>query len=249
MGAGCQYDTIKNVKPIKGGDAVNLEHKEGEVWLIDFWATWCPPCQAPMAHNEEMLKKRGAEWGENVKIVCISIDQTADKVVSHVKAKDWERPIHYHRAESDCSQQYSVSGVPNVMLIDTKGKIVFKGHPANRPNLEEDFDKLLKGEKIYGTGCEFESEEAEKSAAGGAKTEEGEAAEEKTEGSNVNPEDALAVIDTFHKETGPALQAKLKESAKGMPRAFCVMTYEEEYDINTDKSKVEWNNYRVLVGP
>ena len=34
------------------------------------------------------------------------------------------------------------------MLIDQKGKIVFKGHPANRQNLEQDFDYLLAGKEI-----------------------------------------------------------------------------------------------------
>lgn len=33
-----------------------------------------------------------------------------------------------------------------------------------------------------------------------------------------------------------------------MPRAFCVMVYEENYDANTKTSKVDWKNYRVLVG-
>merc|ERR1719450_742637 len=146
LGAGCQYDPIKNIVPIEVGEPLTLEHKAGEVWLIDFWATWCPPCQAPMQHNEDMLVKRGADWGDKVKIIAISIDQTADAVVKHVDAKDWKRPIHYHRAKSDCSEQYNVRGVPNVMLVDTTGKIVFKGHPANRKDLEADFDTLLKGE-------------------------------------------------------------------------------------------------------
>jgi len=59
---------------------------------------------------------------------------------------------HYHRHESDCSKVYGVQGVPHVMLIDAEGKIAFKGHPANRPNLEEDLDKLAKGEKLTGEG-------------------------------------------------------------------------------------------------
>ena len=51
LGPGCQYDPIKNIVPIKGGEPLTLNHTKGEVWLIDFWATWCPPCQGPMAHN------------------------------------------------------------------------------------------------------------------------------------------------------------------------------------------------------
>ena len=74
VGAGDPYSTITDVMPIKGEEKINLEHKEGEVWLVDFWATWCPPCQKPMAHNQEMLEKRATDWGSNVRIIGISID-------------------------------------------------------------------------------------------------------------------------------------------------------------------------------
>jgi thiol-disulfide isomerase/thioredoxin len=42
--AGSDYETIMNVMPLKGEEAVEIEHKEGEVLLIDFWATSCLPC-------------------------------------------------------------------------------------------------------------------------------------------------------------------------------------------------------------
>lgn len=195
LGPGCMYDPIKKIVPIKGGEPITLEHTKGEVWLIDFWATWCPPCQKPMAHNEEMLTKRGADWGDKVKIIGISIDKDAETVVKHVESKDWQRPIHYWRGESDCSQQYAVSGVPNVMIIDTNGKIVFKGHPANRPDLEADFDALLKGETITGAGTESENKPDEPKD-----TAEGEAPKKELE-----PAQCLKDIDNFHKEVGPAL--------------------------------------------
>lgn len=110
-----------------------------------------------------MLKKRGEDWkAKGVKIIGISIDQTKDSVQKHVTAKGWELVEHYHRHESDCSKVYSVSGVPHVMLVDQQGKIAFKGHPANRPDLEADLDALSRGEKLTGKGTGPEPAEDKK---------------------------------------------------------------------------------------
>ena len=53
-------------------------------------------------------------------------------VVKHVKAKGWGKVDHFHRAGSSATNDYGVSGVPKVVLIDTHGKIAFIGHPAER---------------------------------------------------------------------------------------------------------------------
>jgi len=71
---GDDYSTITEVEPLENEDKVTIEHNKGEVLMIDFWATWCPPCQAPMAHNVDMIEKRGAEWGKDVRIIGLSID-------------------------------------------------------------------------------------------------------------------------------------------------------------------------------
>jgi len=121
--------------------------------LIDFWATWCPPCQRPMQHNQDMLTEHEAKWGDKVKIIGLSIDKDAATVKKHVEAKGWTKPIHYHRSGSDCSDVYSVRGVPHVLILDTNGMIAFKGHPANRKDLVQDFDDLLAGKTLTGEGC------------------------------------------------------------------------------------------------
>jgi len=148
------YQTITDVTTIEDASVkVNIEHNQGEVFLIDFWATWCPPCQAPMAHNQKMLEENADKWADKVKIIGLSIDGDAKTVKDHVAAKGWDKPIHYHRAGSKYGDTYKVNGVPHVMLVDTNGKIVFKGHPANRPDLADDMTKLLNGEVITGEGC------------------------------------------------------------------------------------------------
>ena len=163
---GDKYLIIEGVQKLDGEETVNLEHKQGEVWLVDFWATWCPPCQAPMAHNQHMLLHKATEWGDKVKILGLSIDGDKAKLKSHVEAKGWTKVDHYFIGGAEkCKNDYGISGVPHVLLVDTNGKIVFKGHPASRPNLEEDFDKLLKGETLEGikSGSNDDEEEPEAS--------------------------------------------------------------------------------------
>lgn len=206
--------------------------------MVDFWATWCPPCQAPMAHNVAMLDKRAADWGTDVRIIGLSIDQDKAKLKSHVEAKGWQKVEHYFRGASDASKTYSVNGVPHVMLIDKTGTIVFKGHPANRPNLEEDFDTLRNGGSISGEGC----------AASEAAAEGGEAPvpEGYVEMDDKELEDdiaqASAAIDALTKDT------EVVEIAKQCPRAFCVLVCDKQFNPNTGKTLVKYENYRVLVG-
>lgn len=87
VGAGDAYDTITKVKKMGEDTETEILHKEGEVWLLDFWATWCPPCQKPMQHNVDMLAKNKPEWTGVVRIIGLSIDRDMATLKSHVDTK------------------------------------------------------------------------------------------------------------------------------------------------------------------
>ena len=97
-----------------------------------------------------MITKRAHDWTGSVRIIGLSIDSDNATVKNHVDKKGCGNVEHYWRNKSSCSDVYSVSGVPHVMIIDKEGKIAYKGHPASRPNLEEDFDNLKKGIPLTG---------------------------------------------------------------------------------------------------
>lgn len=144
--------TLKDLTKYNDGseNLVDVSHTEGEVILLDFWATWCPPCQKPMAHNQEMIEKHKAlgDW-EKVRIIGLSIDQDRSKLQSHVEEKKWTDVEHYwaRNGKSTCDKEFKIRGVPHCCLIDTHGKIVWVGHPASN-DLEASINLLLEGKTL-----------------------------------------------------------------------------------------------------
>ena len=102
-----------------------------------------------MAHNQEMLESNAAEWGDKVRIVAVSIDNDIETVFSLVNTNGWTSVEHYHRSISSVQEDYGVINIPFIILVDGKGNIAFRGHPAQR-KIEDDINTLLKGEPLVG---------------------------------------------------------------------------------------------------
>jgi len=114
------------VKDLKG-EELTLEKYRGQVVLLDFWATWCGPCI-----NELPNVKRTYEEYKDQKfqIIGISLDRSQQPLETFVKNEGlgW---VHYWDQGGKIANQYKVTGIPSMFLLDGKGvirKTNLRGH-------------------------------------------------------------------------------------------------------------------------
>jgi thiol-disulfide isomerase/thioredoxin len=102
------------------GSSVPLEGLKGRVVLVNFWATWCPPCRAEMPGIEKVYE---AKRGDGFLVVGVSLDQTPPaEVAAFLKNHAITYPVAMGDAASIAGFG-GVSSLPTSFLIDRKGRV------------------------------------------------------------------------------------------------------------------------------
>ncbi|WP_420573002.1 TlpA family protein disulfide reductase [Kordia sp.] len=121
------------------GKKVNFQEMEGEIVLVNFWATWCPPCVAEMPSLNELYK----DYGDKIKFVFVANDNLKS-VTAYLKKNEYDLPVYY-TSEKAPAEIYSNS-IPATFLIDDHGKIVMKeigSSDWNSANVRNQIDELM----------------------------------------------------------------------------------------------------------
>lgn len=122
------------------GRTVRLSELRGQVVIINFWASWCPPCREEAAYLEETWRKYegkgvvfiGVDWVDTEKEALAYIDEFD---ITYINGPDIGTRI---------AQAYNIQGVPETFFVARNGELrgVHIG-PLKSPQLDEKIEELL----------------------------------------------------------------------------------------------------------
>ncbi|MCG2769448.1 MAG: TlpA family protein disulfide reductase [Anaerolineae bacterium] len=105
--------------PDLNGDEVQLSDYRGKVLLLNFWATWCPPCQQEIPMFIEVYEELK---GDDFVILAVSMGEGKDKVSSFVSQKGMSFPVLLDSSR-DVARRYLVRAIPTSVMIDRDGVV------------------------------------------------------------------------------------------------------------------------------
>jgi len=126
-----------NLKTIDGKTVNTAElSNDGKPFIIDFFATWCHPCNRELDAIAEVYEDWQKETG--VKIIAVSIDQAQNinKVKPLVDGKGWEYEVLLD-PNSDFKRALGIQMIPYTLIVDGQGNIVYK-HNGYTDGAEEE---------------------------------------------------------------------------------------------------------------
>lgn len=146
------------------GDAktrITKQGREGKLYLLEFWATWCGPCvvEMPLLHEtyaaingakkgkgEAALRKLKPVAAPRVEFVFVSLDGAESDVVAF-RSKHWSMPWTHAFVggglEKTLLAKYGFSGVPTAILVDERGTILEYGAAVRNERLRPTLERVL----------------------------------------------------------------------------------------------------------
>ncbi len=139
-GAGGPGGTGEPAIPISGttstGQEISLADYEGQVVVLDFWATWCPPCVGKLP---ELIAVQEEYGDRGVQVIGVSGDRSVEDLRRMEDDRQINFPTIFGGAEA-ALRDYNIRAFPTIVIIDQNGQIVHRSHHGN---VRREVERLL----------------------------------------------------------------------------------------------------------
>jgi len=105
-----------------GGERYNLEDMRGKPIIVNFWATWCPPCRAEMPSLQRAWEQ---VKDEDILVVAINVGEDADTIGQFTEQVKMEFPLPMD-LDSKVTQRWPMNGLPTTFVVDPEGRLVYR---------------------------------------------------------------------------------------------------------------------------
>lgn len=106
----------------RDGNTVNLSDYYGKPIVLNFWASWCPPCKAEFPHFEDAYN----ELGGDVTFLMVDLTdgqrETVEKAKGFIEDNGYTLPIYFDTTQ-EAAYIYGISSIPSTLFIDKDGYI------------------------------------------------------------------------------------------------------------------------------
>ncbi len=117
--------------PVTGSKPVQLSSLRGRPVLIDFWATWCPPCRMELPELQKLYNEFGKR---GFTVAAINVDRTPSAVPTFLKMMKLNLPVF--RVDLRILRELGIRSLPTSVLLDADGRVnqVYQGYSPRMAN-------------------------------------------------------------------------------------------------------------------
>jgi DsbE subfamily thiol:disulfide oxidoreductase len=95
--------------------------REKRPYVLNFWATWCPPCRAEIPELDEFARK----YNGKIEFYAINLQESDEKVLNFLKPNNYNLPVLLDNSGT-VAQTFRVTAIPTTIVVDAQGTICYR---------------------------------------------------------------------------------------------------------------------------
>ena len=107
------------------GAEKTLSSMKGKAVVINFWASWCPPCKGELPDFERLYREMNGEIEFMIVDMTDGVQETVEKGKAHIDENGYTFPVYYDTNMS-AAMGYNVTSIPQTYFVDKEGNIAGK---------------------------------------------------------------------------------------------------------------------------